>query len=106
MAKNFGQGKQAVTANRLGDGAPVYRTRFGQWSAEVKDAAVADNADVAEALLAETADDVTRALIVAPYLIDVECDAGGTRPANFRERIRAFGPTAPLISAPHGSTQA
>jgi len=93
-----GLGQQAVTANRLADGAVVYRTAFGAWSTEVDDAETTANSDVAEALLAQTAPDVRRALIVAPYLIDVEMVGERLRPSAFRERIRAFGPTVPATS--------
>ncbi len=87
-------GPVVVTANRLGDGAVVYRTLSGGWSTLLDDAAVVHDAQAAKVLLAAAASDGTRA--VDPYVAPVEIDALGIRPGNLRERIRIGGPTFEL----------
>src|SRR5580704_1722081 len=52
-------GPVVVTANRLGDGAVVYRTMDGDWSTALAQAAVVDTAPAATTLLAAAiADDI------------------------------------------------
>ncbi len=88
-------GPVVVTANRLGDGAVVYRTLDGHWSAALAQAAVVDNSPAATALLAAAVADDAGA--VGAYLAPVHFDAeGGVAPANLRERIRLEGPTIAL----------
>jgi hypothetical protein len=91
-------GPVVVTANRLGDGAVVYRTRAGAWSTALAEAAVVDTAAAATALLAESiADDIGA---VGAYVAPVQFDADGRpRPGNLRERIRLAGPTIALTAA-------
>jgi len=90
-------GPVVVTANRVGDGAVIYRTADGQWSARLAGAAVATSAPAARELLTAAAGDGVRAL--DPYIAPVELAADGTpRPANLRERIRLNGPTIALPS--------
>jgi hypothetical protein len=76
-------GPVVVTANRVGDGAVVYRRADGGWSTHLDDAAVAtDSADL-------------RA--VGPYVAPVKLAPGGhVRPGNLRELIRLGGPTIEL----------
>lgn len=87
---------QAVTANRLADGAVVFLGSGGDWSARVADAAVAASGAEAAALLERAMKDVRATLVVNPYLIAVA--AGGT-PTLQRERIRAQGPSVGLPGA-------
>src|SRR6266850_90975 len=70
-------GPVVVTANRLGDGAVVYRTRDGNWSTRLEDAAVADDISAVGAY-------------VAPVRIGAD---GQPEPGNLRESIRNAGPT-------------
>jgi hypothetical protein len=87
-------GPVVVTANRLRDGAVVWRTADGQWSTQLADAAVVTNAPAATELLAEaTTDGVT---VVEPYVAPVEIGGNGVQPGNLRERIRLAGPTFEL----------
>jgi len=66
-------GPVVVTANRVGDGAVVYRRANGGWTTKLDGAAIAMN--------------------VAP----VKLSAGGhVRPGNLRELIRLSGPTIAL----------
>lgn len=85
-------GPVVVTANRLGDGAVVYRTTDGGWSTTLDDAAVAATVAVATALLAGATADGTAA--VGAYVAPVRLDQDGRpQPGNLRERIRLRGPT-------------
>jgi hypothetical protein len=88
-------GPVVITANRLGDGAVVYRAADGQWTARLELAAVATTASVAaELLAAAVADDVGA---VGAYVAPIEREPnGGARPANLRELIRLQGPTIDL----------
>ena len=88
-------GPVAVTANRLTDGAVVWRTKAGGWSVELADAAVVTTADAAIALLTEAGKRDLDA--VGPYVAPVTVDDQGTiGPGNLRERIRVAGPTFEL----------
>jgi hypothetical protein len=88
-------GPVVVTANRLGDGAVVYRTIDGGWSTALTEAAVVDKAPAASALLAAAvADDIGA---VGAYVAPVRLKADGApEPGNLRERIRLTGPTIDL----------
>ncbi len=88
-------GPIVVTANRLGDGAVVYRTADGRWTTRLEQAAVATAAAVAaEWLAAASADEL---VAVGAYVAPIERWADGSvRPANLRESIRLNGPTIDL----------
>jgi hypothetical protein len=88
-------GSVVVTANRLADGAVVYRTVDGNWTTKIDLAAVVDNALVAaEMLRAAEADDVRA---VGPYVAPVDLSTDRrVVPGNLRERIRVGGPTIAL----------
>jgi hypothetical protein len=87
-------GPVVVTANRLSDGAVVYRTADGHWTTRLEHAAVVTTAPAASELLAAAAaDDVA----VGAYVAPVHCEPDGTvSPANLREIIRHGGPTIDL----------
>ena len=87
-------GPVVVTANRLGDGAVIYRTRSSGWSTRLDEAAVVSTAPAATELLAAAlADDVSAVgAYVAPVRFDVD---GRPLPGNLRESIRYAGPTIP-----------
>ena len=91
-------GPVVITANRLGDGAVVYRTPDGRWSNRLDEAAVVDTAPAATALLAAAAVDGISA--VGPYVAPVRIGSDGRpEPGNLRERIRQAGPTvAPALA--------
>jgi hypothetical protein len=85
-------GPVVITANRLTDGAVVYRLPDGGWTTRLNDAAIATSAMVARELLAAASADEIRA--VGAYLAPVNFTAKGEpRPGNLREIIRAAGPT-------------
>jgi hypothetical protein len=88
-------GPVLITANRLADGAVIYRTADGRWTTQFGGAAVVTTVPAATALLnAAVADDVRA---VGAYVAPVELDEDGrVRPGNLRERIRLAGPTIDL----------
>ena len=68
--------------------------RRWRWAERIDGARVADGKDAAAALLADAERDAALCRVVGPYLIDVTPRCGRrVRPATYRERIRAFGPT-------------
>ena len=83
--------KHLVTANRLRDGVPVYRTGEG-WSPAIDEASLVAEAD-AESLLTAAQAGPKPLPVVAPYLVAAVAERGRVRPLSLRERIRAFGPT-------------
>lgn len=91
-------GPVVVTANRLGDGAVIYRTADGGWSTALEAAAVVDTAAAALQLLGAATADGTQA--VGAYVAPIRIDGDGRRqPANLRERIRSKGPTVAIPAA-------
>jgi hypothetical protein len=88
-------GPVVVTANRVGDGAVVYRSPDGGWTTKLDAAAVATDPTRARAMIAEANADDLRA--VGPYIAPVELsESGERRPGNLRELIRLSGPTIDL----------
>lgn len=81
-------GAVVVTANRLIDGAVVWRGAEG-W-VERFEAAEVLSPEGLDAALAAAEADVGRQIVVGVYAAGL--DAAG-RPASWKERIRAFGPT-------------
>ncbi|HMA71193.1 MAG TPA: DUF2849 domain-containing protein [Xanthobacteraceae bacterium] len=94
-------GPVVVTANRLRDGAVVYRMPDGRWSPRLEDATVVNTSPAATALLAAAiADDISA---VGAYAAPVRIGADGRpEPGNLRERIRHTGPT--VVPAIAGGT--
>jgi hypothetical protein len=92
-------GSVVVTANRLGDGAVVYRAADGTWTTELAAAAVVSAAPAAtEILTAALAD---KLMAVDAYVAPVEVTPDQrVLPGNLRERIRLNGPT---VALPRGS---
>ena len=87
-------GPVVVTANRLSDGAVVYRAAIGGWTTRIEAAAVVTSAVAAKDLLTiAIADDVGA---VGAYVAPVELNGGRIEPGNLRERIRLAGPTFDL----------
>ncbi len=91
-------GPVVVTANRVGDGAVIYRSAEGGWTTALAAAAVATQAaDARELVKAAMADDLRA---VGPYIAPVKLTGGGeVMPGNLRERIRQRGPTIDLPTA-------
>ena len=87
-------GPSVVTANRLSDGAVVYRTLDGQWTTELGLSAIVSTAPAATELLASARVDGNRAVDV--YLAPVRVERDRVVPGNLRELIRMNGPTIDL----------
>jgi hypothetical protein len=88
-------GPVVVTANRLADGAVVYRTVGGDWTTRLELAAVVTTAPAAQALLAVALADEVAA--VGAYVAPVQLGPDGiVQPGNLREKIRHAGPTFDL----------
>jgi len=82
-----------IVASRLSDGRVVFLTPSKQWIENIQFGVLAVGPDEGERLLqagrkAEAANQVVEA-----YLITVEISAGTRRPTDWRESIRACGPT-------------
>ncbi len=85
---------QIVTANDLMSGRPVYLTADGTWTNDPREAALAESARDAEALLAQARAANARSEVELVALIAATRDADGQPwPARNREIIRAQGPT-------------
>jgi hypothetical protein len=87
-------GPVVVTANRLSDGAVVYRTSSSAWSTKLEDALVVTTAPAASELLSGAAADDVGA--VGAYVAPVDVKDGQVTPGNLRERIRVQGLTFEL----------
>ncbi|MBP7066588.1 DUF2849 domain-containing protein [Ferrovibrio sp.] len=89
---------QIVTANHLARGDAVYLTRDFTWSRSIAQAVVAPDEGAAADLLAEANLQAARNIVVAPYLVPVLPGSQPPVPVQFRERIRASGPTTEAAS--------
>src|SRR5258708_10551918 len=91
-------GPVLITANRLNDGAVIYRTADGRWTTDFDHAAVVTTAPAATELLeAAVADDIGAVgAYVAPGKFDKD---GGVRPGNLRGSLQHAGPA--LAFPPH-----
>ena len=88
-------GPMVITANRLGDGAVVYRAADGTWTKDLAAAAVVTTTPaVLELLAAATTEKV---VVVDAYAAPVHLTPQQqVLPGNLRERIRSSGPTVAL----------
>lgn len=84
----------AVTANDLATGDVVYLTESGQWSRDLADAAIAPSQEDSGRLVALAEQAAAANQVVAPYVIPLVAGAHPPAPVQFREKIRASGPTA------------
>jgi hypothetical protein len=87
-------GPSVVTANRLGDGAVVYRTIDNEWTTRIEEAAVVSTSAAATELLGSARADGIRAVDV--YIAPVKVEQDRILPGNLREFIRLRGPTVDL----------
>ncbi len=88
---------QIVTANHLSRGDVVYLTGDHDWSGRIVDALVVPDEAAAAELLAEANAQAARNIVVGPYLVPVLPGITPPRPVQFRERIRAAGPTTEAV---------
>ena len=88
-------GPVVVTANRVEDGAVVYRSPDGGWTTELGGAAIVIDAGSARTLAEAAAGDDLHA--IGPYIAPVKLlPRSNVRPGNLRELIRRGGPTIEL----------
>jgi hypothetical protein len=80
-----------VSANDLLTGDVVWLGRDGLWTRDLARAAVAEDAETADRLLAEAAGRAHE--VVGPFLADVALDGPEPRPLHFREVFRTRGPS-------------
>lgn len=84
---------QILTANRLGDGAVVYRSPEGGWTTRLDKSLVLASAQDAAETLADAETPQVSLEVVGPYLMPVDNAGGEIRPVETREFIRAKGPS-------------
>lgn len=82
-----------ITANRLENGTVVYLSSGGSWTEILHEARLLKNADDEERLMRIAGEDVTRLIIVDPYVMKARQEPGGLKTLSQREHIRATGPT-------------
>jgi len=97
-------GTIVVTANRVGDGAVIYRSANGGWTTNLHEAAVTADAGIARDMVQGAIADDLRAVgaYIAPVALTRD---GGVQPGNLRERIRLAGPTIDLPAVALGRAQ-
>jgi hypothetical protein len=93
------EGMVVITANRLRDGAVIYRTAAGGWTTALAEAVVVGSEAEAKALLNAAAGEGTVAVGAYPAPVEITKDRR-ILPGNLRERIRATGPTFDLPRVP------
>jgi hypothetical protein len=91
-------GPVVVTANRLGDGAVVYRSAEGTWTKDLAAATVVTTTPAATELLTAALADKLRAVDAYVAPVRVASDQR-VLPGNLREQIRSSGPTVALPGA-------
>jgi hypothetical protein len=89
---------QMIIANTLADGFVVFLTEEDTWTNAIAAGAVAATDEQAEKLLKLAKQAEQNNLVIDPYLIPVELDDGLRKPTEYREYIRAMGPTVPIPS--------
>jgi len=89
---------QMIIANTLADGFVVFLTEENGWSNDIADGALAASDAEADDLLARAKQAEQDNVVIDPYLIPVEVAGGERRPTEYREYIRATGPTVPIPS--------
>ena len=82
-----------LTANRLGDGIVVFLDFEGAWNANLAEALLARTPEEVKALEDRAVWDAARNLVVEPYLVAVREVAGRLVPIRYRERVRVAGPS-------------
>ena len=87
-----------IIANTLADGFVVFLTEDEGWSADIAAGAVATSPAEAEALLATAKRAESNNIVIDPYLIPIELIGETRKPTEYREYIRAHGPSVPIPS--------
>jgi len=87
-----------IIANTLADGFVVFLTAANGWTNSIAEGAVAESDAEAEAMLAAAKQAEQDNIVIDPYLIPVEISNEQRRPTEYREYIRATGPSVPTPS--------
>jgi Protein of unknown function (DUF2849) len=87
---------QMIIANTLADGFVVFLTEEHGWAHDIGAGAVAETEEQAEALLAAAKQAEADNEVIDPYLIPIEIEDGQRKPTEYREYIRAMGPSVPI----------
>jgi hypothetical protein len=95
MAKKI-TGPQILTANLLSEGMVVFLSEGGAWASSLESAQLAHTDDDVAQLEAQGGQAAQANLIVDPYLVEVEETGSALSPVEFRERMRARGPSINL----------
>lgn len=82
-----------VVASRLSDGRVVFLNTSEQWVENIQLGALVASTDAGERLLEAARRAEAGNVVVEAYLIRVQTSAGTRRPVDWRESIRACGPT-------------
>ncbi len=87
---------QMIIANRLIDGRIVFLAPDAGWTTDIALGAVAGNDEEAAGMLARAKQHEQANLVVDPNLISIRIDTGIRQPTEYREYIRAHGPSVPI----------
>ena len=87
-----------IIANTLADGLVVFLTEEHGWVHDIGAGALAETEEQAEALLAAAKKAEADNQVIDPYLIPIEIEDGQRKPTEYREYIRATGPSVPIPS--------
>ena len=85
--------RMVITANRLRDGAVVWRGAAGNWSPHITAAAIHANGEQLTAGLAAALADEKIGRVIGVHEVEIETRGGQVLPTRLRERVRADGPT-------------
>jgi len=91
---------QVIIANKLQDGFVVFLTEAGDWSNRIADAALASDESAGARLLEQAKAAESANQVIDPYLIDITIENDKRIPTEYREYIRAVGPTVPIPGQP------
>ena len=86
---------KVLIASSLADGFVRFLNEAGEWSRAIGDSAIAHSDAEAEALLAKGQSAEAANIVIDPYLIEVEIEGAKPKPVEYREYIRAMGPSVP-----------
>ena len=89
---------QMIIANTLSDGFVVFLTEDSGWTRDIAAGAIAATDEAADALLATAKQAEADNVVIDPYLIPIEIDGDQRKPTEYREFIRAHGPSIPIPS--------
>lgn len=87
---------QMIIANALTDGFVVFMTEDQGWTRDIAGGALLETDEAAAAMLAAAKDAEARNEVIDPYLIPVQIQDGKRAPTEYREYIRAHGPSVDI----------